>query len=114
LDFNVGEDPDEIAMYSGDAANGDAANGDEEAGDKEGAESGDKEGAESGDKEGVESGDKEGAESCSGSHSSEEEMKGFGAGHSSGDAHEESEESEGGTIVVLTWRSKGLSIPNVG
>ena len=108
-DFKVGEaisigdttelrDPDEMTMYSGDAANGDeedAADGDEED-----AADGDEEEAESG----PESGDKE-AESFSGSHSSEEEIKGFGAGHltSSGDAHEESE-SEGGTIEVLTWR----------
>ena len=113
-DFKVGEaisigdttelrDPDEMTMYSGDAANGD----------EEEAESG------------PESGDEESAESFLGSHSSEEEMKGFEAGHltSSGDAHDESEsegfeaghltssgdaheesESEGGTIVVLTWR----------
>ena len=100
-DFKVGEaisigdttelrDPDEMTMYSGDAANGD----------EEDAADGDEEEAESG----PESGDKE-AESFSGSHSSEEEIKGFGAGHltSSGDAHEESE-SEGGTIEVLTWR----------
>ena len=89
-DFKVGEaisigdttelrDPDEMTMYSGDAANGDEA--------ESGPESG------------------ESAESFLGSDSSEEEIKGFVAGHltSSGDAHEESE-SEGGTIVVLTWR----------